>query len=570
MGIETICCGGYGGSAEVHIQIRNIFPGLGGVIKTEQSFVAACRLPRGTDLKKMENPDSDITLESLENKSTLSALNVFFRHSLIKKLDDYFFRSGRYRFSHVPRPLGSDVDGIYYYEWVFGDEGFYPEFYDEEYGRWFPVKVDEWDIASGCFNQAGVGIFDDTVENDGNYIKNIVMLEPRVSDSEESFTKLWKRIDFGSESLHIDFSKFEQFLKDNKSSLDKYLMPERVEMMELMLEFLMKSCTPCEFREMEKLGRLVMDYRESTTSHMSRHHFCHIKELEKCKTRTITYKVGRKIKDLAYSKRIKSNPDSALDLEIRSGFKSIDGIIYTLQEFPVAKHSIRHGNTFYSGFDHFARHFLVKKLEDAFISAGHYSYPHLPRPLGSEGSSYYTEWVYGYPRCPRSLVYLDRPSLKGKEGLDNWYEFYNLFMEAGVDMRSSMRYIPAENSPGILYAGQIIVRQPISDDNPPYISRLWKRVEFDENTTPIDLEVLEKYLVKKADWLKENLTGGRYETMLVMLKYLEGEMTSDEFEWLKNMIHDYRTSTLRHLNYSGFGLPPEGFTDLTVDNGFSM
>ena len=137
-------------------------------------------------------------------------------------------------------------------------------------------------------------------------------------------------------------------------------------------------------------------------------------------------------------------------------------------------------------------------------------------------------------------------------------------------MRSSMRYIPAENSPGILYAGQIIVRQPISDDNPPYISRLWKRVEFDENTTPIDLEVLEKYLVKKADWLKENLTGGRYETMLVMLKYLEGEMTSDEFEWLKNMIHDYRTSTLRHLNYSGFGLPPEGFTDLTVDNGFSM
>ncbi len=52
MGIETICCGGYGGSAEVHIQIRNIFPGLGGVITTEKDFVAACRIPRGTDLAK--------------------------------------------------------------------------------------------------------------------------------------------------------------------------------------------------------------------------------------------------------------------------------------------------------------------------------------------------------------------------------------------------------------------------------------------------------------------------------------------------------------------------------------
>lgn len=237
MGIETICCGGYGGSAEVHIQIRNIFPGLGGIIKTDQDFVAACRIPRGTDLKKINNPDSNITLESLENKQTLFALNIFLRHALIKKLDDYFFRSGKYRFSHVPRPLGSDTDGIYYYEWVFGDEGFYPEFYDKYYEKWFPIKVDEWDIASGCFNESGVGIFDDIVENDGYYIKNIIMLEPRVSDSEEKLTKLWKRIDFDIESLHIDFSKFRRFVEKNKANLEKYLTSSRVEMIELSIRY---------------------------------------------------------------------------------------------------------------------------------------------------------------------------------------------------------------------------------------------------------------------------------------------------------------------------------------------
>lgn len=565
MGIETICCGGYGGSAEVHIQIRNIFPGLGGIIKTDQDFVAACRIPRGTDLKKINNPDSNITLESLENKQTLFALNIFLRHALIKKLDDYFFRSGKYRFSHVPRPLGSDTDGIYYYEWVFGDEGFYPEFYDKDYGKWFPIKVDEWDIASGCFNQAGVGIFDDIVENDGYYIKNIVMLEPRVSDSEEKFTKLWKRIDFGSESLHIDFSKFRKFVEENKADLEKYLTSSRVEMMELSLQFLEKAYTPKDYPHMEKLSKLIYEYRKSTTSHMSKIHNCHLKEFESFQTHSVSYKIGREIKDLAFSGRIQTNPDTALDMEIRSGFGCIDGIIYTIQEFPVAKISLRHGNTFYSGFDHFARHFLVKKLEDVFISAGKYSFPHIPRPLGSEGSSYYTEWFYGYHKCPKKLLYLDRPAVKGVEGLDNWSEFYTLFIEAGIDMRSKMRFVPCQKNSDILYSTQIIITQkPDSEDNPKYISRLWQRMEFDEKTTPIDLDKLENYLHEQEQFLKENLTEGRFETMKIMLKYLKGNMTSKEFEWLKKSIHNYRISTLRHLNYSGFGLPPEGFTDLTV------
>ena len=568
MGIETICCGGYGGSAEVHIQIRNIFPGLGGVIKTEQDFVAACRIPRGTDLAKVNNPDSDITFEKLESKATLSALNVYFRHVLIKKLDDYFFRMGKYKFSHIPRPLGSDIDGIYYYEWVFGDEGFYPEYYDEYYKKWFPVKVDEWSIASGCFNEAGVGIFDDTVENDGHYIKNVVMLEPKVSDSEEYLTKLWKRIDFGFESIHIDFSKLEKFVIANKSDLEKSLSPERVEMLLLILEFLMNSHTPKTFDKMERMSKLVFDYRKSTTRHMSRLDRCHIKELETNKTKDIDYKNARKINDLAFSKRIKSDNHFSLDLEIRSGFKSIDGVIYTLQEIPVAKLSLSHGNTFYSGFDHFARHFLVKKLEDAFISAGYYSYPHITRPLGSENNSYYCEWTFGHSRCPKELILLEEPSVKGEKGLDDWYEFYSFFAEAGIDMKNKMSYVKKSAANETLYVEQILVEQPIPADNPKYISRLWKRIEFNENTTPMDFQVLEKYMKEKENFLRSNLSPNRYEAMIIMIKYLLGDATMDEYEQLKNAINDYRISTLRHLNYTGFGLPPEGFTDLRFDNNF--
>ncbi len=172
------------------------------------------------------------------------------------------------------------------------------------------------------------------------------MLEPRVTDTEEQLTKLWKRIDFGSESLHIDFYKLEKYLNDYKSDLKKYLKEERFEMMELMLQFLMNSSNPSEFEKIDRLSELVYDYRKSTTSHMSKLHHCHIEELETCKTRKINYRIGRNIQDLAFSKRIKSNSEYSLDLEIRSGFRSIDGIIYTLQEFPVAKMNWRHGNTF--------------------------------------------------------------------------------------------------------------------------------------------------------------------------------------------------------------------------------
>jgi len=40
---------------------------------------------------------------------------MFLRHTLIKKLEDYFFKKGHYRYAHVTRPLGS-TERAYIYE----------------------------------------------------------------------------------------------------------------------------------------------------------------------------------------------------------------------------------------------------------------------------------------------------------------------------------------------------------------------------------------------------------------------------------------------------------------------
>ena len=172
MGIETICEGGYGGKAKVFVQLRNIFPGLGGTVRTKQDFAIACRVPKGMDASEFE---SDLEL-TLDDPRALEALRTDLRHMLIKKLDDYFFRSGTYRFAHVPRPLGTTSTGGNLYEWVHGTEGFYEFYHDGDI--WQPVEVDEWRTVSNAFNGAGVNIFHDISDNDAlNWTKNIIVQE---------------------------------------------------------------------------------------------------------------------------------------------------------------------------------------------------------------------------------------------------------------------------------------------------------------------------------------------------------------------------------------------------------
>ena len=174
MSIENICVGGYGGTAHVYVQLRNVFPGPGGRVKTTQDFVVACRAPRSIEVDEIDDSHEDIELSDLTQMPTRNAFNIFLRHVLLQKFDDYFFRTGKYRFAHIPRVLGCNRRGVYFYEWVHGMEGFDPRYYDDYLKRFVPVIVDEWNICRSCFDEVGVDIFDDIVDTDGYFIKIVI------------------------------------------------------------------------------------------------------------------------------------------------------------------------------------------------------------------------------------------------------------------------------------------------------------------------------------------------------------------------------------------------------------
>ena len=79
-------------------------------------------------------------------------------------------------------------------------------------------------------------------------------------------SSLWKRIDFGYESMKIDFDKLSQFLHDEREDLERVLRTERYEMIILAKEYLTRR------REMEevdigRLDSLAGEYRRSSLRH---------------------------------------------------------------------------------------------------------------------------------------------------------------------------------------------------------------------------------------------------------------------------------------------------------------
>lgn len=562
MGIETICEGGIGGSAKVYIQLRNNFPGLGGMVSTEQDFVVAYRVPLSIkleDIPKVEYIIKDLKLKTSESKR---AFEVYLRHVIAKKLDDYFFRKGYYKFAHIPRPLGSTDFGGYMYEWVHGNEGFYTEYYDDELNMYVPVEVDEWNTVSRHFYNAGVSIFHDISDTvDGRYTKNIIVQEPCLENYPRRITKLWKRIDFGPESFPIDFNQLLTFISKNLDDMNVYLKPERVRMLQLIIEFFKRGRKIENWSRLKELKKLILSFRIATAEHMGVQGISSMRELRKCRVKKIEKK-DKLPPEKSFSKLISKSSNSIFELEVRSGFRGIDGIIYTLQEIPVGKVTPIDTDDNNIGFKLFLRHFIAKKLENAYISEGRYSYAHISRPLGSDVKSYYYDWAWGDKRCLKKLLELNRPSNK-QDGLDQWYEFVHYFNEAGIDFVSRLTFIPSPYNPKDQYAKNIIVRQPYSERENVYISRLWKRVSFSENSTVFNYEKLDEYLKSNKRYLKKYLTKGRYETMILALKYLKGDrMTRKEMQNLKDGVHAYRISALRHLNHYGFGPPPEGFVDI--------
>lgn len=246
---------GFSGEAQVEIYMMKDFPGIGGVIGIEQSIAVALRTER--------------------NKTPGLGHDRFLIHSIMKKLDDFFFRTGKYEHAHVTRPLGS-VDNAYIYEWVYGGEGFAWEIQggkDKDY-RTIPVRLEEWDKCAVLFSEAGIDMHRDITDvDDGRISKNIIhqlYFGIDFSDSEPSLNQNWKRIDFGSASLPIKYDELMKYLHDNEDKLRKVLDTEnkRFDLMKIACQYLADKDSLSQ-RDLGSLVELVHNYRCSTLRHLN-------------------------------------------------------------------------------------------------------------------------------------------------------------------------------------------------------------------------------------------------------------------------------------------------------------
>jgi hypothetical protein len=250
--IEFVCEGGTGSSAKVCVELRTEFPGIGGTIITHEAVACA--------LREEYSP------------SPKSAHRLFLRHTILKKLEDYFHRTGKYVFAHIPRPLGSiskvgrNHQEAYIYEWAFGSEGFPWVYFDRDANR-LPITLHDWDKFAMSFHSAGIDVQMDTSDpEDGRISKNIIHQYPRPMADGTEMSSLWKRIDFGYESLKIDTERFHQFLHDKREDVERVLRPERYHLLVLASEYL---ATKLEMTETD-IGLLeshVGDYRRSSLAH---------------------------------------------------------------------------------------------------------------------------------------------------------------------------------------------------------------------------------------------------------------------------------------------------------------
>ncbi len=250
--IEFICEGGIGATATVSVELRTEFPGIGGTIITHEGVASA--------LRREFHP------------SPRSAHRLFLKHAIVKKMEDYFFREGIYMYAHIPRPLGSISRGgespseAYIYEWAFGTEGFPWEYVDRE-GNRSRVKLHDWNNFVTYFHRVGIDVQMDTSDpDDGRYSKNIIHPYPKPIGNGGEMSSLWKRIDFGYESMKIDFDRLSQFLHDKREDLERVLREERYDMIVLATEYLMKGKDMKEV-DIGRLDSLVGDYRRSSLRH---------------------------------------------------------------------------------------------------------------------------------------------------------------------------------------------------------------------------------------------------------------------------------------------------------------
>jgi hypothetical protein len=247
-GVEFIHEGGTGSEARVDVELRTKFPGIGGTIDTYQGIAVA----RRNEFSTAPNIGHE----------------MFLRHMLIKKLEDYFFKKGFYRYAHVTRPLGS-AERAYIYEWAFGQDGF-PWSYVNETGDSVSVRLDDWNSFGAMFLEAGVDLQSDCTNPDnGALSQNIVhQLHLGANASQPVLNRLWKRIDFGPRSIKLDYDRLLDYLRRNESDIRDTLRVGRYDMMMLACKYLLKGGS-IEPKEHEKLRMLILDYRLSTLAYFN-------------------------------------------------------------------------------------------------------------------------------------------------------------------------------------------------------------------------------------------------------------------------------------------------------------
>lgn len=247
-----------GGEAAVDFQIRTKIPGVGGAIITSEGAVVALRREHSV--------------------AKGSGHRMFLRHMVAKKLEDYFFRTGVYKYAHIPRPLGSisflGTDSekpyeCYFYEWTFGSEGFYWE--SQDYGGVTnKTELSDWNSFVGKFSEAGIVMCTDVTESDDARIsKNIIHQILPAKAIYEKLNAAWKRIDFGRRSLSIDFDVLQKYLHDNRDDLRAVLRTERYNMLDLAVEYLIKGPEKMRAGDIGKLEVYIGDYRRESLKQYS-------------------------------------------------------------------------------------------------------------------------------------------------------------------------------------------------------------------------------------------------------------------------------------------------------------
>jgi hypothetical protein len=249
--VDSIAEGGFGSEASIKVQLRTLFPGLGGTLITHEGVAAALRIER--------------------NACPMSGHQMFIRHLVVKKLEDHFYRSGKYTFSHIPRVLGSiscgsgEVAEAYMYEWAFGTDGFSwvaPGTGDQ-------ITLRDWNRFVDCFFSAGLDLqYDTTNPDDARISQNIVHQYPRWVGSDEmcEMCSLWKRIDFGFCSIRLDANRLLAYVRDHATELRQTLRCDRYEMLRLAVRYLADRDGMADY-DLGRLDRFIGDYRRSSLRH---------------------------------------------------------------------------------------------------------------------------------------------------------------------------------------------------------------------------------------------------------------------------------------------------------------